>query len=138
MSEKLPEDTDIKITKRAYEILKRAQKEGESLSSVILRLSSTTLLGLQRRGEKRILTSDDQLLVVEVDQTKCLGAESCVALAPRIFSLDASSLGREPLGMKEVEDREVDGQSIIDAAKTCPYQAIYIRDAKRNDEQLVP
>jgi ferredoxin len=132
------EDQTIQISKNAYERLKRAQKEGESLSSVIMRLSSTTLEGLQRRGEKRILTSDDQILVVEVEQTKCMGAESCVALAPRIFALDASSLGREPLGMRDVEDREIDSQSIIDAAKTCPYRAIYVRDAKRNNEQIVP
>ena len=132
------EDQAIQITKNAYERLKRAQKEGETLSSVIMRLSSMTLEGLQRRGEKRILTSDDQVLIVEVEQTKCMGAESCVALAPRVFALDASSLGREPLGMRDVEDREVDSQTIIDAARTCPYQAIYIRDAKRNNELVVP
>jgi len=61
-----------------------------------------------------------------------------VALAPRVFALDASSLGKEPLGMRDVEDREVDSQVIIDAARTCPYQAIYVRDAKRNNEQVVP
>ncbi len=132
------EDQTILITKNAYERLKRAQKEGETLSSVIMRLSSMTLEGLQRRGEKRILTSDDQVLIVEVEQTKCMGAESCVALAPRVFALDASSLGREPLGMRDVEDREIDSQAIIDAARTCPYQAIYVRDAKRNNEQVVP
>jgi ferredoxin len=132
------EDKTIRISKNAFERLKRAQKEGESLSSVIMRLSSTTLEGLQRRGEKRILTSDDQILVVEVEQTKCMGAESCVALAPRVFALDAKSLGHEPLGMRDVEDREIDGQTIIDAARTCPYRAIYVRDEKRNGEQIVP
>lgn len=132
------EDQTIKISQKAYKRLKRAQKEGESLSSVILRLSSMTLEGLQRRGEKRILTSDDRILVVEIEQTKCMGAESCVALAPRVFALDASNLGRDPLGMRDVEDREVDSQTIIDAARTCPYQAIYVKDAKKNDEQIVP
>ena len=132
------EDQAIKISKNAYERLTRAQKEGESLSNVILRLSSMTIEGLQRRGEKRILTSDDQILVVEVEQTRCMGAESCVALAPRVFALDSSSLGRDPLGMRDIEDREVDSQSIIDAARTCPYQAIHVKDAKRNNEQIVP
>jgi ferredoxin len=130
--------TNIEISSKALERLKRAQKEGESLSEVILRLTSTTLEGLQRRGVKRILTLDDQLLEVEVDQSKCMGAESCVALAPKVFALDVSQLGRAPLGMRDVEDREVDGEDVINAARTCPYEAIIVRDAKKDNEQMVP
>ena len=71
-----------------------------------------------------------------------MGAESCVALAPQVFALDVANLGfgtsQEPLGMRDVMDREVDSDTIIRAAKSCPYQAIYVRDSKNGDEQIVP
>ncbi len=115
--------------------------EGESIDDVIMRLTSTKLFGLQRRGDEEILTSDDKTLSVGVDQDLCMGAESCVAIAPEVFSLDESQLGRrtstEPLGMIDVEAGTVDSDRIIRAAKSCPYKAIHVRDKKTGD-QLAP
>ena len=108
---------------------------------MILRLTSTKLFGLRRRGEEEILTSDDKRLSVSVDQDLCMGAESCVTLAPEVFSLDETQLGRrkstEPLGMIEVEAGTVGSDAIIRAARSCPYQAIRLRDT-RSGEQLAP
>jgi ferredoxin/predicted CopG family antitoxin len=116
-----------------YQMLLRAQKPGESLSDVILRLTSMKLFGLQRRGEEEIVTSDGMKLLVGVDQDLCMGAESCVALAPRVFSLDETQLGRrkstEPLGMIRVEPGTIQSAEITTAAKACPYQAIRVRDS---------
>ena len=85
-----------------------------------------------------ILTSDDMTLSVSVDQDLCMGAESCVGIAPEVFSLDENQLGRrtstEPLGMIEVEEGTVDSDKIIRAAKSCPYKAIHVRDAKTDDQ----
>jgi ferredoxin len=36
--------------------------------------------------------------------------------------------------MKEVEERTVDSDTIIRAAKSCPYHSIYVRDAETGDE----
>jgi ferredoxin/predicted CopG family antitoxin len=131
------EERRITLTDRVYQRLLRAKREGESIDGVISRLISTKLFGLQRRGEMEILTSDDRSLSVSIDQDLCLGAESCVVLAPEVFSLDESQLGRrksdEPLGMIEVEERTVESDRIIRAGKSCPYQAIRIRDTKTND-----
>jgi ferredoxin/predicted CopG family antitoxin len=135
------EERSIVLTDRVYQKLLRAKGEDESISDVILRLTSTKLFGLRRRGEEEIMTSDDMTLSVSVDQDLCVGAESCVSLAPEVFSLDESQLGRrtstEPLGMMEVEPRTVDSDRIIRAGKSCPYKAIRIRDTKTN-EQLCP
>jgi ferredoxin len=115
--------------------------EGESIDDVIMRLTSTKLFGLRRRGEEEILTSDDRTLSVSVDQDLCMGAESCVAIAPEVFSLDENQLGRrtgtEPLGMRDVEEKTVESERIIRAAKSCPYKAIRVRD-KKTDDHLAP
>jgi predicted CopG family antitoxin len=79
------EERNIVLTDRVYQRLLRAKGEEESISDVIMRLTSTKLFGLQRRGEVEIITSDDKTLSVGVDQDLCVGAESCVSLAPEVF-----------------------------------------------------
>jgi ferredoxin/predicted CopG family antitoxin len=129
----------ISLNQTAHERLVWAMKKDESYSEVILRLISTKLDGLQRRGEKKIVTSDNRRLVLKVDQDKCLGAESCVALAPMVFALDPSNLGigrkdDAPLAMREVMDRTVDSETIIRAAISCPYKSIYVTDEESGEE----
>ena len=133
------EDKTIKLSGRAYERLSRATRRGEDLSDVIIRLTETKLTGLQRRGEMEILTSDGTKVIVKIEQDDCLGAESCVSLAPMVFALDESQLGfgrkdEEPLGMKDVEERTVDSEIIILAARSCPYKAIHVKDGLTGEE----
>src|ERR1700747_3768494 len=75
-------EQNVSLSQKAYEILEKAKKKGETLSDVVVRLSETKIAGLQRRGEKEIMTSDGKRLVVRIDQDKCAGAESCVSTAP--------------------------------------------------------
>jgi ferredoxin len=135
------EERRITVSDRVYQRLTKAMGEGESINDVIMRLTSTKLFGLQRRGDKEILTSDDKRLSVGVDQDLCMGAESCVAIAPEVFALDENQLGRrtstEPLGMRDVEEGTVESDRIIRAAKSCPYKAIRVRDEK-TDDQVAP
>ncbi len=134
------EEKTVVLNQAALDRLLKAKKQGETLSDVIIRLSETKVTGLQRRGEKEIKTSDGRQLVVGVVQDKCAGAESCVSVAPMVFSLDRSELGGfrrggTPLGMREVPERTVDSETIIIAANSCPYRAIYVKDT-RTGEQL--
>ncbi|MDV3293300.1 MAG: ferredoxin [Nitrososphaerales archaeon] len=134
-----PEDTEIRVNSRAHSRLTRARRTGETLSDVILRLSDSTLEGLQRRGEQEIVTSDGRKLMISIDQEKCLGAMSCVTMAPLIFAYDDTTRGlwrkqHEPLGMHEVEEGEVGSEALALAAESCPYQAIRIRDASTGEE----
>ncbi len=131
----------ISINQRAYDKLTRAKRESENYSDVVIRLTSTTLEGLQRRGEKEIITSDDRKLSVRVEQDMCMGAMSCVSAAPAVFALDVSQLGLtrkhdEPLGMRDVLEREVDSETLIRAAQSCPYRAIRVIDAETGVEIL--
>ncbi len=133
------EHLTISVNQKAYDRLLKAKKKGESLSDVIIRLSETKIAALQRRGEKEIVTSDARKLTVEIDQDKCAGAESCVSVAPAVFALDPKELGGfrrggEPLGMKEVEEQTVHSDTIITAAKSCPYHAIYVKDVDSGEE----
>jgi ferredoxin len=129
---------EIRVSPKAFHTLNRAKRESESLSDVILRLSSAALEGLQRRGEKEVVTSDGRRLVITVDQEKCLGAMSCVAEAPAVFAYDTTQKGDwrksgTPLGMKDVEQGEVESEDLRLAAESCPYRAITLRDAETGD-----
>ena len=138
----MPEDgTEIRINGKAFDRLSRARREGETLSDVIIRLSAATLEGLQRRGELEISTSDGRKFVVSVNQDKCLGAMSCVTLAPSVFAYDATDKGTwrkraEPLAMMEPEEDEIDSTSLLMAAESCPYRAIVVKDAKTGDIEI--
>ncbi len=133
------EERKITLDEKTFQRLVKAKKEKESFSDVINRLSETKVTALQRRGEKEITTSDEKKLLVRIIQSKCMGAESCVVVAPTVFSLDVKQLGSfrrgsEPLGMKEVQERSVDNETVVLAAKSCPYKAIYVKDAETEEE----
>jgi ferredoxin/predicted CopG family antitoxin len=133
------ERNQISINDKAYERLNKAKKKGESFSDVVIRLSDTKVTALQRRGQMEIATSDGRRFSVEVDQDRCVGAESCVVIAPDLFALDPSELGgfrrgAAPLGMREVEDNSVDSEKLITASKSCPYHAIHLTDARTGEE----
>ncbi len=129
------EDTSISIDALAYKKLNWAMKSGETYSDVILRLISTKLDGLQRRGEKEVVTTDNRRLDLNIDKNKCLGAESCSALAPMVFALDLSHFkDGAPLAMKDIMDRTVDTETIVRAAISCPYKAIMVKDAESGEE----
>lgn len=129
----------IGISPKALDILTKAKKHGENFSDVILRLSQTKVTALQQRGESEITTSDGRKLQVQVIQSKCMGAESCVVVAPTVFSLDVKKLGgfrrdNKPLGIKDVVERSVDMETVVLAAKSCPYKAIYVKDSVTEEE----
>ena len=133
------ESKTIEINKKAFDRLSWAKKKDEDYSDVIIRLTTTKLDGLQRRGEKDIRTSDNKRLILEIDQGKCMGAESCVAIAPNVFALDETNLGfgvseAAPLAMRDVMEGEVHSETIIEAARSCPYKAIYVRDSDTGEE----
>jgi ferredoxin len=128
----------ININKKALDRLTWAKKKDEDYSDVIIRLSSTKLDGLQRRGEKEIIALDRRL-ILKIDQDRCMGAESCVLLAPDVFALDEKRLGftpesTDPLGIRDVMDRSIESDTILRAARSCPYKAISVVDADTGEE----
>lgn len=65
-----------------------------------------------------------------VDRDLCIGAASCIAVAPGVFELDSEN--------KAViyDNRGADDETILLAAKSCPTQAILIFDGEGN--QIFP
>lgn len=63
---------------------------------------------------------------IVVDRNLCIGAASCVAVAPGVFELDSEN--------KAVvyNDKGADDETILLAAKSCPTQAILLFDEEGN------
>ncbi len=81
-----------------------------------------------------------------VDRNLCIGAASCVAVAPSTFELDAENKAvlrrkvpppsSDPTERKELEDQTIDDETLLLAAKSCPTQAIIVYDEEGN--QMYP
>lgn len=68
---------------------------------------------------------------VKVERSLCIGAASCVAVAPQAFALDDQAIAII-LDTAENESNE----TLLDAAKACPVQAIIITD--KEGKQIFP
>lgn len=62
-----------------------------------------------------------------VDRDLCIGAATCVAVAPKTFVLDSQA--KAVYLNTSAQDSD---QTIIDAARACPVAAIIIEDEKGN------
>ncbi len=67
---------------------------------------------------------------IVVDRSLCIGAASCIAVAPGVFQLDGEN--------KAVvyNDKGADDETILLAAKSCPTQAILLFNDE--GEQIYP
>jgi len=70
-------------------------------------------------------------LTVRIDRNLCIGAATCVAIAPKAWALDdeAKAIILDTSG-EETDD------TLLEAAKGCPVMAIFITD--ENGKQLYP
>lgn len=69
--------------------------------------------------------------IVKVDRNLCIGAATCVAVAPQAFALDNQAIAII-LDTAEEENNE----TLLDAAKACPVAAIIITD--KDGKQVYP
>ncbi len=70
-------------------------------------------------------------LTVTIDEGLCIGAGTCIAIAPKAFALDENA---KAVFLPTVSDTTDD--ELIDAAKACPVMAILIHD--QNGKQIYP
>lgn len=69
---------------------------------------------------------------VRVEREKCISASSCVAILPEMFELDEEGIAvikkevQNPDGTIRIDEVKVTRQSILDAAKSCPTDAIIV------------
>ena len=67
---------------------------------------------------------------VFVDRDLCVGLAFCVAAAPTVFELDNDQKA------VLLDPDSVDEEKLLEAAKSCPVDAIILRD--ENDQQIYP
>ena len=67
---------------------------------------------------------------VRVDRELCIGVSNCVAIAPTVFQLDEENKA------VVLDPSSVDDQTLMEAAESCPEQAIIVEDDAGN--QLYP
>jgi ferredoxin len=68
---------------------------------------------------------------VVVDRKACIGAATCVVVAPDAFELD-----NENIAVVKTEAMNVDDETLLMAAQSCPTQAIILFDEEGN--QIFP
>jgi len=67
---------------------------------------------------------------VKVDRELCIGVSNCVAIAPTVFQLDDENKA------VVIDPASADAQTILEAAESCPEDAIIIEDDEGH--QLYP
>lgn len=80
---------------------------------------------------------------VKVDRDLCIGAATCVAIAPNTFELDSegkavikkkdSSLTSDFVKYEDINDAE---ENILNAAKSCPVNAIVIVEIDEQGNEI--
>lgn len=70
-----------------------------------------------------VTTKDGKTITVIVDRILCIGAASCVAVAPKTFVLD-----NEAKAIVLPTASEDTYQTILDSAKSCPVAAIILKN----------
>jgi ferredoxin len=71
-----------------------------------------------------------QIRRIVVDRVKCIGARSCVAVAPGVFQMDDQNLAYI------VDPESTDDDTIMLSAQSCPVLAILLYD--ENGKQIFP
>lgn len=120
---------NVELTDKAYRMLMKAKRPGESLSDTIARNPDIRKANLQKRGEVEITTIDGKKLKAGIVEDLCLGTGFCAILAPEHFSLERGEIGKEPLGIADADERLVDLERLRRAAESCPWRAIYLMDS---------
>lgn len=67
---------------------------------------------------------------ITIDREKCIGAASCIAVAEKVFELDAENKAvvKDPKG--------ADDETLLESARVCPTAAILLHD--ENGKQIYP
>lgn len=68
---------------------------------------------------------------MRIDRDLCIGAATCIALAPKAWALDDEAKAI----ILDTSDEETD-DALMEAAKGCPVMAIFITD--ENGKQIYP
>lgn len=68
---------------------------------------------------------------IVVDRKLCISAGTCIVVAPEAFELDGEGIAVVKEGAKDLDD-----DTLLMAAQSCPTQAIFLFD--ENGDQIFP
>ena len=77
------------------------------------------------------ITRKIRKLTMRIDRDLCIGAATCIAIAPKAWALDDEAKAI----ILDTADEESD-ETLIEAAKSCPVMAIFITD--EDGKQIFP
>lgn len=70
---------------------------------------------------------------IVVDRDLCIGAATCIALAPEIFELDDENKAILKEGWQE---KGITDEQLLESAQSCPVDAVLLYD--EDDNQIYP
>lgn len=68
---------------------------------------------------------------IDIDRELCIGAASCVVIAPEAFELDDENKAKVKPDWRQLTDEQ-----LLNAAKSCPVLAIYLYG--QNGQRIYP
>lgn len=75
---------------------------------------------------EKVRKNEHKIRKIVIDRTKCIGAQSCVVVAPGIFQVDDKNLAYI------VDPDSHDDDTLLMAAESCPVLAIELFDENGN------
>jgi ferredoxin len=110
---------------------------------VVLLLSAAYVLSqrrkMKRRGSLTTRTVGGRRIAVRTDWNRCMGAASCVEIAPKVFRIDWERKKSvfDPAPLEVLDENGADPETIFRAAQSCPYRAIILEDGETR-ERIFP
>jgi ferredoxin len=94
---------------------------------------------LKEEGWWSGLVVEGRQVRVRTDWDRCMGASSCVELAPKVFRLDWQKKKSmfDPARLELLDEKGANAETIFLAAQSCPYKAIILEDADTG-ERIFP
>jgi ferredoxin len=85
------------------------------------------------------LVVNDRKVGIRVDWNSCMGAASCVELAPKVFHLDWEKKKSvfDPAPLRVLDEKGDVPEKIFLAAQSCPFRAIILED-EETGERIFP
>jgi ferredoxin len=110
---------------------------------LVLLLSAAYVLSqrrkMKRRGSLTTRTVGGRSIAVRTDWNRCMGASSCVEIAPKVFRIDWERKKSvfDPAPLEVLDENGADPETILRAAQSCPYRAIILEDGETR-ERIFP
>jgi ferredoxin len=94
---------------------------------------------MKRRGSMTTRIVGGRNIAVRTDWNRCMGASSCVEIAPKVFHIDWERKKSvfDPAPLEVLDEKGADAETIFRAAQSCPYRAIILEDAESR-ERIFP